>query len=89
MCRHQARPAQFVEEGFFFLLCCFGFFLKNQVLINVCIYFWIPTSILILWSEITGETPLNRTQILKIAFYQSSHTNLVYYFFLGHLNIFP
>jgi hypothetical protein len=44
-CRHPVRPAQFVENAFFFLLYDFGLFVKNQVSICVWVYFQVFDSI--------------------------------------------
>jgi hypothetical protein len=42
---HQLRPASFVEDAFFFPLYGYSFFVKNQVSVGVCIYFWVFDSI--------------------------------------------
>jgi hypothetical protein len=39
------RPAPFFEDAFFFPLYIFGFFVKDEVPLNVLFYFWVFNSI--------------------------------------------
>jgi hypothetical protein len=43
--RQPFRPAPFIEDAFFFPLYIFGFFVKDQVSVNVWFYFWVFHSI--------------------------------------------
>ena len=37
----EIRPARLVEDALPFLLYSFGFFVKNQVSIGICVYVWV------------------------------------------------
>jgi hypothetical protein len=39
------KSGPFIEDAFFFPLCIFGIFVKDQVSISVCFYFWVFISI--------------------------------------------
>jgi hypothetical protein len=39
--RHPVRAEPFGKDVFIFLLYGFGFFVKNQMYIVVCFYFWV------------------------------------------------
>ena len=47
-CRHPVRPALFIEVTFFFPLCVFVIFIKNQVSLSVWIYVWVFNLILLI-----------------------------------------
>ena len=56
-CRTPLKPAPFVAYAAFFPLDGFNIFVKDQVTIGVWVYFWVFTSILLMYLLVSVPIP--------------------------------